>query len=524
MGKLCLLVLITVLIPQISWAQLPQSSITGSRVHCTNGMAANHACNNIDLLARVSETELDPNSQRGNDIWGWIDPDTKREYALVGMTKSVVFVDVTDPVNPVHLGRLPTHDPTYEFLWRDMKVYKDHMYVVVDGDGGMQVFDLRQLRSAPRTPKDWDETAYYDGGIILAHNLAINEETGFAYLAGYALSRESDDLGACKNYESQLGLHIVDIRDPVNPVYAGCFSDRPYVSTGRGYTHDTQCVLYRGPDAKYKGREICVSSNETHISITDVTDKSNPKMVGAATYPDVAYAHQGWLTEDHRYFLMNDEKDESNYLVEKTRTIIWDLDELEDPVYHSSFFFPTRSTDHNLYVHGDYMYAANYKTGLRIVNISNINEPEEIAFFDTHPNSDSHGTDAGAWSSFRFPKSGTTIVNSHPDGLLILDPTSVPTNLETSAKAVPETFSLSPAYPNPFNPITSTMLSLPKQTSIRAEVLDMLGRSIHTIRDGVLPAGDHLLTFDARQLPSGSYYIRVQAGHHTTGIKVVLIK
>ena len=525
MQKLCLFLLITLLAPQTSWAQLSKSSITGSRVRCTNNVAASHACSNIDLLARVSKEDLDPTAKEITDIWGWTDPDTKREYALVGTTISVVFIDVTDPVNPVHLGRLPSHDSRRQIVWRDMKVYKDHMYVVVDGgNNGMQVFDLRQLRSAPRTPKDWIATAHYDK-IRTAHNVAINEETGFAYIVGSALSSGSD-FGICNNPRFQLGLHIVDIRDPANPVYAGCFSDRSYVNTSRGYTHDTQCVLYRGPDAKYQGREICISSNETHISIADVTDKNNPKMVGAATYPYVAYSHQGWLTEDQKYFLMNDEIDEMSYSssVSRTRTIIWDLNELEDPVYHSSFFFPTQSTDHNLYVHGNYMYAANYKTGLRIVNISNINEPEEIAFFDTHPNSDSHGTDAGAWSSFRFPGSETTIVSSDPDGLFVLDPTSVPTSTETPVATVPDAFSLSPAYPNPFNPVTSTVLSLPKQTSVRAEVLDMLGRSIRVLKEGVLPPGDHQLTFDASQHPSGSYYIRVQTGQYTTGTKVVLIK
>ncbi len=44
----------------------------------------------------------------GNDIWGWADPMTGREYALMGMTDGTAFVDVTDPDNPAVLGKLPT--------------------------------------------------------------------------------------------------------------------------------------------------------------------------------------------------------------------------------------------------------------------------------------------------------------------------------------------------------------------------------------------------------------------------------
>ena len=81
---------------------------------------------------------------RGNDIWGWTDPLDSKEYALVGRSNATAFVDITDPVNPVHLGYLPSH--TDNTTWRDMKVYANHVYVVADNNGahGMQIFDLTQ--------------------------------------------------------------------------------------------------------------------------------------------------------------------------------------------------------------------------------------------------------------------------------------------------------------------------------------------------------------------------------------------
>ena len=49
------------------------------------------------------------------------------------------------------------------------------------------------------------------------------------------------------------------------------------------------------------------------------------------TYPNFAYTHQGWLTEDHRYLFVNDEQDEGDEA--KTRTLIFDVQELDDPVF-----------------------------------------------------------------------------------------------------------------------------------------------------------------------------------------------
>jgi len=95
---------------------------------------------------------------------------------------------------------------------------------------------------------------------------------------------------------------------PTNPTYAGCFD-------GHGYVHDTQCIVYDGPDADYTGREICFNSNATtsapgglhRLAIVDVTDKSNPVSIAREGYANDGYSHQGWLTPDRRFFLHGDE-------------------------------------------------------------------------------------------------------------------------------------------------------------------------------------------------------------------------
>ena len=391
----------------------PLPEVRGGEVACDEGEAGGYDCDHVDLLSFVPREELGAGrGARLNDVWGWTDPDSGREFALVGRMDGTAFVEVTDAANPRYLGNLAKTEGSRANTWRDIKVYKDHAFVVADGAGqhGMQIFDLTQLLDVTE-PQEFEATVMYDE-IASSHNVAINEETGFAYLVG-----SSDGGETCGG-----GSHMVDIRDPRNPTFAGCFA---HANTGRrntGNSHDTQCVIYHGPDEDYAGREICVNSNETAVSIADVTDKDNPVAVAAADYPNIAYAHQGWLTEDHRYYYSNDELDEVSGLVEATRTLIWDLEDLDDPVLLSEYTNPTRATDHNMYVHGDRLYMSNNRAGLRVLDITDPENPTELGFFDTTPwSADEAGFD-GTWSVYPYFESGTVLLSSRREGLFVVRP------------------------------------------------------------------------------------------------------
>ena len=389
------------------------AGVSGEPVECEGGKAAHFECRDVTLLAFVPNASI--GGTRGvelNDIWGWTDPETGKEYALVGRMDGTSFVDVSDPENPVYLGDLPKTEGSPGAVWRDMKVYKDHVFVVADASGahGVQVFDLTRLRNVTNPPQTFTEDAHYDR-IHSAHNIAINEDTGFAYAVGGG--EGGDTCGG--------GLHMIDIRDPKNPQFAGCFADPNTGIQKTGYSHDAQCVLYRGPDEDYQGREICFGSNETALSIADVTDKQNPVAVAVAEYPNVAYTHQAWLTEDQRYLLMDDEGDELAGLVDHTRTLIWDVSDLDDPVVLEEFLNPnSTAVDHNLYIKGDKVYQSNYVQGLRILDISDIENPEEVGFFDTVPHGDNSPRFDGSWSNYPYFESGTIIVTSGKEGLFLL--------------------------------------------------------------------------------------------------------
>ncbi len=387
-------------------------ALTGGERECEGGAVEGFGCSEVDLVSFMPVGAL--GGDRGmvaNDLWGWTDSQTGREYAVIGRADATAFVDLGDPANPVYLGELPHAEAGTASLWRDVKVYADHAFIVSDNAGahGMQVFDLTQLRDVESPPVEFEQTSHYDG-INSAHNVVINEETGFAYAVGSSGGGET-----CGG-----GLHMIDVRDPANPTFAGCFADEGTGRTGTGYSHDAQCVDYQGPDEEHRGREICFGANETALSVADVTDKENPVSLATASYPNIGYVHQGWLTDDQSYFYVNDELDELGGEVSKTRTLVWDVRDLDDPVLVKEHFGVTASSDHNLYVRGDFMYQANYTSGLRVLDISNPEEPEEVGYFDTVSQGEDGPGFAGAWSVYPYFESGILIVSSMKEGLFVL--------------------------------------------------------------------------------------------------------
>ena len=367
---------------------------------CQGGKAGPFPCSHIDVLSFMPLSSIGGDgSAHGNDLWGWTDPQTGKEYALMGLTTGTAFVDITNPEAPLYLGLLPTQ--TLASPWRDLKVYKNYAFIVAEAQGhGMQVFDLKRLRHVGAPPVIFSAVAHYrDNGLSNTHNIAINEETGYAYLTG---------TNTCGG-----GLHMVDIRKPRQPKFAGCFS-------GDGYTHDAQCVSYRGPDGAYGGREICFAANEDTLTVVDVSDKNAPRMLSRTTYQGVGYTHQCWTTEDQHYLLLDDELDERTF-GHGTRTYIWDIVDLDAPRHIGTHQSKKRAIDHNQYVRDGFTYQANYQGGLRILDLSAVSDGrlKEVAFFDVFPTGNRPGFN-GAWSVYPFFPSGVVIVSGIEQGLFIL--------------------------------------------------------------------------------------------------------
>src|SRR4029453_4434900 len=117
---------------------------------CVGGFAGPYPCSNVDLMAFLPVAGIGGGS--GSDIWGWTDPVTGHEWALLGRTNGTSFVDITDPANPVYVANLLTHTGTSS--WREIKTYGNYVYIVSDNNGahGVQIFDLTRLRAITPPP------------------------------------------------------------------------------------------------------------------------------------------------------------------------------------------------------------------------------------------------------------------------------------------------------------------------------------------------------------------------------------
>lgn len=366
---------------------------------CENGFADIYPCRDYDLMAHIPIEDLGGPGAEGNDSWGWTDSTTGKEYALLCTSTGTAFVDISIPNAPVLIGTLPT--ATINSPWRDVKVYQDYAFVVADNAGahGMQVFDLTRLRNVTNPPEIFTADAIYTG-FGSAHNIVINEDSGFAYAVGTSTFSG--------------GPHFINIQNPTNPVAAGGYS-------ADGDSHDAQVVTYNGPDTDYSGREIYIGSNENEVVIVDVTDKNNPVHITSISYNNLGFTHQGWFTEDLTYFIVGDEVDELNSSVPTTRTLFFDFSDLDNPLFQTEYFGPTSAIDHNGYPKQNQLFLANYTAGVRILDISNIasNSINEIGFFDTFPPHNNTSFN-GAWSVYPYFPSGNIIISDIEGGLFII--------------------------------------------------------------------------------------------------------
>ena len=276
--------------------------------------------------------------------------------------------------------------------------------------------------------------------IDIAHNIVTNSDTNMIYLVGGSrfVASNRKYVEVCSG-----GLYMIDVSDPLQPKYVGCYG-------GDNYVHDAECVIYEGPDTEYVGHEICFCFNENSITIVDVTDKKKPRQLSKTRYKQKAYTHQGWLSSNQNYIIFNDEVDEIKRGF-KTRTMVYDITNLTDPTNFQEYSASTNAVDHNLYVVNaqvqgyikdvELIYQANYRAGLRVLKVNDYSTAnfEEIGYFDMYPTNDDPDF-VGAFSVYPFfNKSGrqTIVVSTVREGLFILKPNNTFTNILTPDTSSP---------------------------------------------------------------------------------------
>jgi choice-of-anchor B domain-containing protein len=379
---------------------------------CNGGTAGGLPCDKVDLLSHVGSTAISTNAGNGADVWGFVDLNSNREYAIVGFENGTAVFDVTDAENPREVGFIDGQST----VWRDIKVYQfwntttgrwnAHAYVTADGSSdGLFVIDLSGL------PHSVAQLSF-PSDFSAAHNVyATNTDFG----TGLSLTGDAPTLVIAGSNLNSGRYRAYSVGSPASP----SFEVMP--GSGRGdYMHDAASMILT--DSRKDTQcvnatsycEVLFDFNELTFDVWDITDTANPVRLSRTNYPNVAYVHSGWWSEDKQFLYVHDELDERDFGLNTTLRV-YSLADLTAPVSAGAWSGPTRAIDHNGFVRGNRYYMSNYSRGLTILDITDAANPVAVGRLDTYPASDGSSF-VGAWGTFPFFHSGNIAISDIGSG------------------------------------------------------------------------------------------------------------
>jgi choice-of-anchor B domain-containing protein len=385
-------------------------------VDCVQGFAGQFPCRNVDFLAQISLNQFASQPGSASNVWGFVDLNDNREYAVIGLRNGTSVVEVTDPVNPRQVATIPG----LESPWREVKIYQEfHVptnrfrafaYITTEAsNAGLQVINLGGLPANVTLATTLFDTATqhtaYISNIDYSTNMALPGAEAFLWLAGSNVGNGS--------------WRVYSLANPAQPQFIR------QAPGGSQYVHDatsllitdertTQCAQAHNPC------EIYVDFNENTVDLWDVTDKTAPVRLSSTTYSDASYTHSGWPTTNQRRIFVHDETEEIQRGL-FTQIYTMNVDDLLNPFIVASYQGPDTTTDHNGYTKGSLLYVSHYRRGLVVFDVSVPEALREVAHFDTFlaPAANAAGTD-GAWGVYPFFPSGTVVVSDISNGLFVL--------------------------------------------------------------------------------------------------------
>ena len=391
------------------------------------GSPAVFPCNEVDLLAHIADRTP---AARGADIWGFLDLNTNREYAIVGYSSGTAVFDVTDAENPREVGFINGQSTT----WRDIKVHQfwnptearwnAYAYVVADNaSDGLFIIDLNQLpHSIARVS--------YSSDFSAAHNVYLTD-TDFS--TGLSITGDTPTLILAGSSDQNDGrFRSYSLANPAAPTFIGVPAT-PVGQPGgdRLYMHDAASMIVT--DARKDSQcanaassdhcDILFDFNESTVDIWDITNTSAPVRLSQTPYSNASYVHSGWWSEDQQFLFVQDELDERDRGL-LTTLRIFSISDLTAPTLADTWQGPTTAIDHNGFVRGNRYYMSNYARGLSILDITNAASPVLVGHFDTYPASDSVGF-PGNWGAYPFLPSGNIALSDIDSGFYLVSDKSL---------------------------------------------------------------------------------------------------
>lgn len=304
------------------------------------------------------------------NVWGY--SANGREYALLGASKGLIIVDITNPDAPQQIVQIPGPNN----LWKEIKTYRHYAYIVSEGGQGVQIVDLSQLPSANLPNHYYTGDGPIQGQLGKIHALHIDLARGFLYAYGGNLFSG--------------GAKILNLNaDPYNPTYAGKFDQL-------GYIHDG----YVDNDTLFGGHIY-----QGLFSVVDMQDKSNPQVLATQNTPN-NFTHNTWISDDRRTLFTTDET--SNSFLSAFDISDVNNIRLLDKIQSNP---GSNSAVHNTHILGNFAVTAWYKDGFTIVDATRPDNLVQVGNYDTYPNGSGSGYE-GCWGVYPYFPSGNVIAST----------------------------------------------------------------------------------------------------------------
>ncbi len=422
--------------------------------------------------------------------------------AVVAHKRGASVINVSNPISLSYSA--------YHKTWVELKqiVKQDHYlflsYLTARYKIGFFILDIRNV-AMPLLTSDY-LIAYKNGGgipqmAVFGNSVYISHDQSYGDSA------------------TARGITVVDVSDvyhPGNEQFIATYFPSTAISVDSSHIYlahiDTVCALNKNTIAFDYKLPLGWGHQITHFSqLGDTLVVGTHNSVHLVNLPTATEMGSYLLNMDHFYDVKGTDIS-GNYLFVATSGdsgfLVLDI---SDPhqIQKVSAMYYGQNTD--VRVSGKYAYVANGYLGVRMIDISNIRQPQEIGYYQTERG-----------QAIKFVMNGQFICAAYLD-VMIFENTFI-SDVASPAPEFPVNFELKPNYPNPFNPETTIPFSVAQSGRVRLTVYNTLGEVVQVLVDGYLPAGEYRIPFRGNGLASGTYLYELKEGEHRLVRSMLLLK
>jgi choice-of-anchor B domain-containing protein len=286
-------------------------------------------------------------------VWGYFDPLTLREFAVVGSREGTWVVETTNPTSPVERGFIPGPSS----VWRELSSFRHFVYAVTEAQGGVQIISMANP-AAPVLVRNFTVSGWNN-----THAVQVDQTAGRLYCHG-----------------TSGGMRVFDLNaDPTNPVPVGIYTS--------AYVHDA--FIQHG-----LAYLACIFDGQ--MRIVDVSNLPTFAPLSTTVTPN-AFTHNVWVDSADAIAVTTDETS-TGFLQ------VYDVTNKRAPVARGSFSVPGAGI-HNAFIREDKVaHCSWYQGGYHAVDITDPSNPREVGSYPT----------ANAWGCYPFQPSGNVYVSDIP--------------------------------------------------------------------------------------------------------------